>query len=160
MYKGFFEREMFANISYRLPTHLLYTIPIKDILYEIYRRSMGDVQATSPVPCALYLSRFREICRRCCPVLTKFYVKIKLHITLLRSLYLSPVNKGMPSIGCSKACYGGKGMPPSPRSRACYGGITGCGTSDRKPSNKPFPRFLLYLYSSLCKSSLVIPDFC
>lgn len=111
MYKGFFEREMFANISYRLSTHLLYTIPIKDNLYEIYRRSMGDVQATSPVPCALYLSRSREIYRRCCPISAKFNANIKLHISSSVFVYLLSENKGMPSIGCSKACYTPIPMP-------------------------------------------------
>jgi hypothetical protein len=85
MYKGFFEREMFANISYRLSTHLLYTIPIKDNLYEIYRR--------------------------CCPISAKFNANIKLHISSSVFVYLLSENKGMPSIGCSKACYTPIPMP-------------------------------------------------
>ena len=71
----------------------------------------GDVQATSPVPCALYLSRSREIYRRCCPISAKFNANIKLHISSSVFVYLLSENKGMPSIGCSKACYTPIPMP-------------------------------------------------
>ena len=93
---------------------------------------MGDVQATSHVSCALYLSRFQEIYRRCCPLLTKFYAKIKLHIYLLRSVYLFPINKGMPSITCSSICLGGIPVSPMGVSEALETMLEGFGISDRR----------------------------
>ena len=73
---------------------------------------MGDVQATSPVPCALYLSRFQENYRRCCPISAKFYANIKLHIASSVFVYLLSENIGMPSIGCSSICLGGIQVSP------------------------------------------------
>ena len=93
---------------------------------------MGDVQATSHVHCALYLSRFQETYRRCCPLLTKFYASIKLHINLLRSVYLFSINKGMPSITCSSICLGGIPVSPMGVSEALVTTEEGISMSDRR----------------------------